>query len=242
MVQGETMPRTTSFKNVGPPNTPQDVKRLRRENMDICRKMGQPVIWRHMYGQEDVTAGVAKTCPACYNTAYGQVRNDCPVCWGFGFVSVEDNPLPLWVTTDGLVVESDSQPSGTVRAPRYGGFAVPFLTWLMEPDVAVDVFQINKQGVMVQTYDAQGVAPWYPTMGDNDLCVNVALEGDGFNIIETLDRFQLKRVQQITIRGFGKRARPSANGQPYQVAQSFQMSKSPTNTQVYNIPVDEPWY
>lgn len=236
------MPRTVTFKNVGSPNTPQEIKRLRRENMDLCRRMGQPVVTRHMYSIEDVNAGVAKKCPACYDSVYDQVRGDCPVCYGMGFASVEDNPEgDLWITTDGLVVQG-AQPPGSVVAPRYGGFGVPYLTWLVEPDVAVDVFRITDQGVMTQQYDAQGFAPWYPTLGDNDLCINVELDKGGFTIVNTLDRFQLKKVQQVTIRGFGRRSRPGSNGQPLLVAQTFEMNKVPPTTHLNDVPTDEPWY
>lgn len=231
-----------SWQNIGGPNTPQEIKRLRRENMDLCRRMGQPAIFRHMYSLEDVNAGTAQKCPSCYNNVYDHVRGDCVVCYGFGFASVELNPLPIYVTTTNTVVQTTSPAAGWIRAPRYGGFGAPILTWLVEPDVAVDVFRINDQGVMTQIYDAQGMAPWYPTMGDNDLCINVELAQDGFTILNTLDRFQLKRVQQVTIRGFGKLSRPGSNGQPNLVAQTFEMNKVPSNQHVYSIPVDAPWY
>jgi hypothetical protein len=236
------MARRVTFKEVGPPNTPQEIKRLRRENMDLCRRMGQPIILRHLFNRDDVQSGVAKECPACYDETYGQVRADCVVCYGFGFVSVEDNPEPIYITSDGTLIETMAPGPGLVRAPRYGGFDVPILTWLVEPDIAVDVFRINDQGLLTHQYDATGVAPWYPTVGDNDLCINVTLEGDGFTVASVLDRFQLKRVQQITIRGLGARARAGSNGQPYLVAQSFQMNKSPDNQNLYSIPVDAAWY
>lgn len=232
--------RTVSFKELGPANTPQEVKRLRRENMDACRRLGQPVIFRHMYSIEDVNSGEAKKCPSCFDPAYNQVRSDCVVCYGFGFVSVENNPENLFIDTNGQI-QTFSQP-GWVPAPRYGGFGVPYLTWMVEPDIAVDVFRISDQGVLTQQFDATGVAPWFPTVGDNDLCINVTLNNDGFTIESTLDRFQLKRVEQVTIRGFGKRSRAGSNGQPYLVAQSFQMNKVPSTHQIYNVPVDEPWY
>lgn len=238
------MPRTVTFKQVGPPNTPQEIKRLRRENMDLCRRMGQPVVVRHMYSIEDVDSGVAQKCPACYNSAYDHVRGDCPVCYGMGFASVELNaasPL-LWITTQGTLVQTGNPPAGAVQAPRYGGFGVPYLTWLVEPDIAVDVFRITNEGVMTQQYDAQGFAPWTPTLGDNDLCINVSLKPDGFTIDKALDRFQLKRVQQITIRGFGKRTTPGSLGQPLLVGQTFEMNKVPTTTHLNDVPVDEPWY
>lgn len=231
-----------SWKNVGGPNTPQEVKRLRRENMDICRRMGQPAIFRHMYSLEDVDAGIAEKCPACYDAEYDHVRADCVVCYGFGFASVEVNPLDLWITTSNTIVTTSNPAAEWIKAPRYGGFSAPILTWLIEPDVAVDIFRINDQGVMTQIYDAQGTAPWYPKMGDNDLCVNVELSPDGFTILNTLDRFQLKRVQQVTIRGFGRLSQPTVNGQPYLVAQTFEMNKVPSNQHVYDIPVNADWY
>jgi hypothetical protein len=229
-----------SVKEVGPPYTPQEIKRLRRENMDICRKMGQPVVYRHMWNEDDVTEGVARRCPACWDEAYDQVRNDCPVCFGFGFASVEETVnQDMWIDTSGQVVEDASPGSGWVRAPRYGGFGESVLTWLMEPDVAVDVFRISDQGTMIRTFDATGVAPWFPNLADNDLCVNVQLSPNDYSIVSTHDRFQLKMVQPITIRGFGKRGRPTgAGGQAYRVAQSFQMSKAPANTSLYEVPVD----
>lgn len=227
-----------STKEVGPPFTPQEIKRLRRQNMDVCRKMGQPVVVRHLWNQDDVIAGTARKCPACWDSTYEQVRNDCPVCYGFGFASVEDAVDPDdWINLDGQVVNTGAPGSGWVRAPRYGGFGESVLTWLMEPDVAVDVFRINEQGVMVRTYDAQGVAPWFPNLGDNDLCINVTLSPNDYSIVGTGDRFQLKLVQQVTIRGFGKMGRPQGS-QAYKVAQTFQMSKAPTNTSLYDVPVD----
>jgi len=237
--------RFSTFREVGPPNTPQEIKRLRRENMDLCRRNGQPVVIRHMYSMDDVETNEAKQCPACFDSAYGQTRNDCPVCHSFGFVSVEDNPSEpfIWITTAGLLVQTDTPEGAWVRAPRYGGFGVPKLTWLMEPDVAVDVYRINEQGVMVQTYDAQGVAPWYPRLGDNDLCINVELAHDGYTIANELERFQLKLVQQITMRGLGRLGQQRYVGnQPFYVAQSFQMSKAPTNSALYEVPVDAAWY
>jgi len=221
--------RVISFKEVGPPNTPQEIKRLRRQNMDACRRLGQPVVFRHMWNRNDVENGLAKLCPSCYDDVYEQVRNDCAVCYGVGYVSIEDDPN-LWITTTNTLVTSD--PGTGIHAPLYGGFDQPYLTWMMEPDVAVDVFRITEQGVMVRTYDAQGVAPWYPKLGDNDLCINVEIESDNSTALTAGDRFQLKMTQQVTVRGFGIRSNRIQTGSPqsYMVAQTFQMSHIPANT------------
>ena len=83
---------------------------------------------------------------------------------------------------------------------------------------------------------------WFPTLGDNDLCINVSLAADGFTIVDELDRFQLKKVQQVSIRGFGRRVGPGVLGQPLLVAQTFEMNKVPSQTQLAQVPVDEIWF
>jgi hypothetical protein len=232
------------FKQVGPPNTPQEIKRLRRENMDMCRRLGQPVVWRHQFNNDDLlsnytltlegvepTAIAVKKCPACYDTLYEQVRNDCPVCFSVGFVSEEDDPTK-WINTSGRIVTSD--PGTGVNAPLYGGYGPSVLTWMMEPDISVDVFRINQQGVLVKTQNAQGYAPWYPFMGDNDLIINVTLLNNGSEIDSSNERYQLKMVQPVTVRGWGKRTR----GDEHQVAQSFEMSRVPENNILFQVPSD----
>lgn len=231
-----------SFKDVGPPNTPQEIKRLRYQNLGSCKHLGAPVVWRHAYGLQDLDSGVAKRCPACYSTTYKQGRSDCPVCYGTALVSVEDNPETFWIDSDGLIIEAGSQPAGTVRAPRFGGFAIPYLTWLVEPDVKVDTFRLNEQGALVQQYDAKAFAPWTPTMGDNDLLINVSLGLSGYDVVGTHDRFTLKQVAQVTSRGLGKRGVPKPLGQPFLVMQSFEMNKVAINHPFNAVPVDEPWY
>jgi hypothetical protein len=101
------------------------------------------------------------------------------------------------------------------------------------------VFRIAETGTLLRTYEATGVAPWYPALADNDLCIEVELAPNDYSIVSTGDRFQLKMVQPITIRGFGKLGRPrGSGGKAFRVAQSFQMSKAPVNTSLYDVPVD----
>lgn len=232
------------FKNVGPPNTPQEIKRLRREGMDMCRRLGQPVVWRHQFNNDDILTGYSLVlegtapvtipvvkCPACYDALYEQVRNDCPVCFSVGFVSEETDPTK-WINTSGRIVDSD--PGTGVNAPVYGGYGPSVLTWIMEPDISVDVFRINQQGVLVKTQNAQGYAPWYPLMGDNDLVINVTLEDNGYDVNSSSERYQLKMVQPVTIRGWGKKTR----GGEHQVAQSFEMARIPENNVLFNVPID----
>src|SRR4051812_12353164 len=57
--------KLASLKNVGPPHTHQEIKRLRREVGDMLRRYGQPVAYFSAWNLDDVIAGEAKRCPAC---------------------------------------------------------------------------------------------------------------------------------------------------------------------------------
>jgi hypothetical protein len=223
--------RTISFRNVGAPNTPQEIKRFRRENMDMCRRHGEPVILMHQFNNEDVDKGIAKTCPYDYDDDYGQVRENCPICFGVGFVSMEDQP-DRWIDNDGTITDYD--PGTHVHAPVYGGYGPRYLTWMVEPDKPVDIFKISDQGVMVQTQQAEGYAPWFPDLHDNDLAVNVILNSNGFTIADDAERFQLKMVNPVTLRGFGRRAQYQA----FKVAQSFEMARVPDDNILQQVPLD----
>jgi hypothetical protein len=232
-----------ALKNVGRPNTPQEIKRLRRSNIEFCMYLGQPVLWRHMLSDADEAAGGydlvlygvstqhidVRKCPACFDTSYGQPRNDCPVCFGVGFTSVETNP-DLWISEDGQDILDHDDGSHT-NVPVYGGFGPPVLTWMVEPDTSVDIFKLDRQGVLTQTQNAQGFAPWYPVMGDNDLIVNVDLSAQGFEVENEIDRYQLKMVNPQTIRGWGRRSR----GQEHQVGQTFEMARVPPKHPLLNV-------
>jgi hypothetical protein len=220
-----------AVQNVGGASVPQDIRRLRRSNLETCKRLGQPVIFRHMWNLKDEVAGKAQRCPVCFDAAYEQVRNDCMACFGVGYVSTTAYAGHYY---DKLGNFTTSNTTG-LSAFKWGGFDKPYLTWLIEPDVAVDVFKINDQGVMVQTYDATGVAPWFPKLGDNDLCINVVLDRSA-NVIQSLgDRFQLKITQQVTMRGFGT-MNAARLDQPFLISQTFQMAKLPdVSTNILNL-------
>jgi hypothetical protein len=223
------MLQTVSFKEVGA-DAPQEIKRARRQVMDMLRKSGQPVILKHRFSTKDVENGVAKTCPACWDEDLQQTRGDCPVCFRVGYVSVEDDPTN-YIDNRGRLT---TDPSTGVAAPLFGGFGQGYLTWMIEPDASVDVFKPDEAGVMVQTQQAQGYAPWYPTLFDNDLCINVSLARDGQTVLSTNERWELKLVNPNTIRGWG--SLPS--GVVHNVWQTFEMARAPDNTIFYQVPVE----
>jgi hypothetical protein len=216
------------IKNVGPPSTPQEIKRHRRQVGDMLRRFGQPVVHRHMYTLDDVDKGVAKKCPACFDDAYSQVRNDCPVCHSIGFVSVENDP-ERWISSTGEIVDTEtSEP-----APLHGGFAGPTLTMFMQPDVPIDLFKINDRGVLTRVEDAKAYTYFNPAFADNDILITVEIAQDGYTIKNILDYYQAKKANQHTVRGWGRFR--SKNQNQYIVAQEFEMALVPPNNVLRNV-------
>lgn len=213
---------------VGPPNTPQEIKRFRRQSGDLLRRMGEPVVHMHKYTPEDEHRGVAIPCPACRSLRSGQTRQDCPVCYGFGWVSRATNP-DMWIDARGNLT---SQPTD-IPAPLFGGFAEPVLTRIIEPDVATDEFRLSDQGVMTRVQEAQGIAFWTPEMYDGDMIVNVSVASDGITPNDIADRFILRQVMPQTIRGWGIRT----NNRRELVGQKFEMDRVVSGNNALRVPV-----
>jgi len=215
------------MKNVGPPSTPQEIKRLRRQTGDMLRRYGQSVVHRHMYTLDDVDKGVAKKCPSCFDDAYSQVRNNCPVCFSIGFVSVENDP-ERFLDGDGNYTYDET----SIVAPKYGGFAEPTLTLVMQPDVPIDLFKIGERGVLTRVEHAKAFSYFTPIFADNDLLIAVEVAVDGYSIKNILDYYQAKQTSPRTVRGWGKRGRDKKR---FIVTQEFEMALVPPNNVLHQV-------
>lgn len=229
---------TVTSKYVGEGNAPQDVKRRRRQVHDLMRRMGQPVLVKHMYNAEDVEKGIAE--PSInFDDVYGQSRNTDPISHGIGFVSVEKSTTE-W-TNGASIVTSRTAPGPTwVRPPQYRGFGEGYLLYVIQPDVAEDFFKVDETGTFIKIQSALVQAPWFPELNDNDLLINVALDNAG-SIIETRERYQLKMVNPISMRGLDRRGRQEYSGDygnRHIVNQQFEMALVPPNNVLYNVEVD----
>lgn len=209
------------MKDVGPPSTPQEIKRHRRQVGDMLRRYGQPLVHRHRYTLNDLENGVAKHCPACFDDAYNQTRNDCPICYSVGLVSVENDPSKYIDDYGNPTTDSTDSP-----APMYGGFARPSLTLMMQPDVAIDLFKIGDRGVLTRVEDSKAYTYFQPEFADNDLLITVLIAQDGYSIKGVLDHYEAKITNNLTIRGWGKRVRDQ---NMFTIGQEFEMVLIPPN-------------
>lgn len=228
----------TAYKGEG--WVPQDVRRRRKLVLDAVRRVGTPVVVKHMFNDQDYTEGRAARSPSLVS-AYDQPRHDDPLSYGVGFVGLEPSTNEWYNTSTGeLVINAVSPGVGWIQAPLHRGFGPGYLTWIIEPDVAEDMFKITDGGVLIKTQTATAQAPWYPEMNDNDLLVNVTIDSK-HKIIDTYERFQLKMTNPVSIRGHqrhGRREYTEDGGNRFVVGQSFEMALVPKTDVLYSVPID----
>lgn len=226
-------------KYVGEDNTPQDIKRRRRQVYDAMRHMGSPVLVKHMYNADDFEKGKAVKSDN-YDSVYGQTRHNDPLSHGIGFSSLELSENE-WVMPDGSLTKSGDQPAGGKPAPKYRGFGPGYLIYMIQPDAAEDMFKVNETGALIKIQSATAQAPWFPEISDNDLIINVEIDGAG-NILDTFERYQAKMVNPISMRGFGdrrgRREGTEDGGNRFIVNQQFEMTLVPDTDVLMQVDTD----
>lgn len=226
-------------KYVGEQNVPRDMRRLRKSTAGLMRRMGQPVIVKHMYNDLDVKLGLAEKSIEMQG-AYGTVRNRDPFSHGVGFHSVERSTNE-WISPDGSIVNADESPgSGYQAAPKYRGYGPGFLTYIIEPDAAEDVFKLSSTGALIKIQSQSVVCGWFPEINDNDLIINVELDKQG-RVVNSGERYLAKMTQPVSIRGLDRRGRreySGDNGNRHMINQTFEMTLQPTNSVLQNVEID----
>src|SRR5579859_5373348 len=191
------------YKNVirflGDSGSPADILRRRRWTMQTMRRLGTPVLIRHMFNIDDVDDGIAEPSPN-FDSIYDQPIHDDPFSFGVGYVAVEkaDKVEPQeWIKPatarqPAELVQGLSE-EGFLPAPLYRGYGPGYLTYVILPDRPVDIFKLTEAGALIKTQEARVQLPWYPEVGDNDVMITVELD-EAERIIGTGPRYQLKKV------------------------------------------------
>jgi hypothetical protein len=221
---------------------PQDARRRRMQVQQAMVRMGTPVILKHQYNIDDVEKGIAKKSPT-WNDIYGQERHNDPFSHGVGFVSIEDSDNE-WINPQSgeIVVSSTSPGSGYTKAPKYRGYGPGYLTFVILPDVAEDMFKLDETGALIRIQNARAKMGWYPNVNDNDLLILCEIDGRE-QVTDTHERYKLKQTTQITHRGLNRRGRrypnePMDYGNQFTINQTFELALVPPNDSVYDVEVD----
>jgi len=219
---------------------PKDVLRRRRYSLETMRRVGSPVLIKHMWNDQDRKTGVAQRSPSM-SRAYNQPRHDDPLSHGVGFVSTELAPDEWYDNSTGAIVVADASPGPNyTQAPLYRGFGPGYLTYIIEPDASEDMFRLNEAGALIEVQNATAQAPWFPQINDNDLIINVILDNQ-FRIIDTEERYQAKQTNPVSMRGRqrrGQREYGELGGNKFLINQQFQMTLVPQTDALYNVEID----
>lgn len=225
------------LRYVGESNVPGDIKRLRRYTSETMRRMGTPVLIKRMFNDHDLHIGVAEKSDN-FNDVYGQTRNRDPLSYGTGYVSKLRSENE-YIDSSGKIIRSNIN-MDLPKAPKYRGYGPGYLTYMIEPDVAMDYYKHTPEGVLVRIQEATAQALWWPDINDNDLIIHVELDHKN-RIIDTHERYQAKMVNPASIRGLdrqGRREYEGDLGDRFVVNQSFQMALLPEHHILYEVDVD----
>jgi hypothetical protein len=231
---------TNVIRYTGDPNVPYDFADLRANSLDLMRRMGTPVIIKHMFNPEDVENGIAVPSPN-FNPVYKQTRGEDPISHGVGFVGIETS-LNEWADPDGELVigPTESPGPGYTPAPKYRGYGPGFLTYVILPDVAEDVYRPNEAGVLIRIQRAQVQMGWYPEVNDNDLII-IAEINDAEHVVATHERFLARATNPVSLHGYdqyGRREYSEDFGNRRIVNQQFEIDLLPVNHPLYGVETD----
>lgn len=229
-----------TIRYTGDVGVPWEIQRRRKQTMETMRRMGTPVLLKHQYNTDDVDKGVAQISPN-FDTVYMQSVHDDPLSYGIGYTSVETTHGE-WINPETRELEiTDNPEEGWIAAPTYRGYGPGYLTYVILPDAPEDVFKHTEEGALLHTQQAIVQLPWWPVSGDNDLLIVCEIDATE-KIVETFERYQLKKVSPITMRGkdrWGRREVQSvAAGNRFWVGQRCEASKALETDPIYEVEVD----
>jgi hypothetical protein len=241
------------IRYLGDSGLPQDILRRRRLSLETMRRMGTPVLIKHLFTIQDVEKGIAEPSVGL-DTIYDQPIHDDQLSYGTGYVSVEQVPRGEWIKpateteVAELIITEKPEPEW-IKAPLYRGYGPGYLTYAILPDAPEDVYKLTEEGALIRTQQARLQLPWYPQVGDNDLLIVCEIDS-AEQIVNTFERYQLKQVYPITMRGsaalqrdkLGRREKDTGNltagGNRHLVGQQCEANKVPETDPLYNVEVD----
>lgn len=114
-----------------------------------------------------------------------------------------------------------------------GGFADGIITFITINDAPTDVFKIGPQGVLTYERHPGFTAPWTPEMGDGDLIIKGDFDERTWTMTTFGDRYELREVTPVTLRGFGERAQH----QEFKINQQGEIDYLTLEHQFYQVPI-----
>lgn len=118
-----------------------------------------------------------------------------------------------------------------------GGFADGAIVYVTLQDAAQDVIRVTPQGILQMDQNPALTAPWIPELGDGDLVILATFEGGNWDVDDVHERYLLRMVEPITMRGPGWNNRNSTTSKRFRISQQSAADKVPLGHEFYNVPI-----
>jgi hypothetical protein len=117
-----------------------------------------------------------------------------------------------------------------------GGYDDGKILFVTIGDAAVDEFRLTEQGLLIHQDKPGLVAPWFPTLADEDLIIRATFSAQGWEVEDTHERYVLREVTPVTMRGFEPQVQRGRRGE-FKVNQEAQIDKIPLGSNLYDVPI-----
>jgi hypothetical protein len=118
-----------------------------------------------------------------------------------------------------------------------GGYSDGTIVYVTLQDTPQDTIKILPTGTLQMDQHPQMTAPWIPEMGDGDMIILADFEMGSWEIEDVHERYVLRQVNPITIRGPGWGRQQATTKSRFRISQEAAADKLPYGHELYNVPI-----
>lgn len=118
-----------------------------------------------------------------------------------------------------------------------GGYSDGQIVFVTIQDTTEAAIRVTPQGVLTMDMHPALTAPWLPEMGDGDLIIMADFEPASWRITDTLERYVLRDVTPVSMRGPGWGRQNGALIHRQRISQQSQIDRLPPGHPLYQVPI-----
>jgi len=131
------MPKLVTI-DVGPRTVPQEVRDLRKSSLEFHHTLGQPVIHKHKWNEDDLREGRAQRCPF-HDPLYDRESDWCEYCFGTGYLGGWANGEIVYVSLADVQQDVFAQtPQGILVRQESPGMTAPWYPTMGDGDLIIE--------------------------------------------------------------------------------------------------------
>lgn len=119
-----------------------------------------------------------------------------------------------------------------------GGYEDAQIVYVTIQDASTDVIRVLPSGILSMDTHPNVTAPWLPLMGDSDILIMADFVPGTWEIADLHERYELREVTPITIRGPGWGRQSSTIPSRFRISQQAQADRLPPGHPLYEVPLN----